>query len=415
MSDTFIEAALEDLKQAEALLASNPQIGSSFHGALVLGDAEKIDGALRESPALALQKSGPRDWEPLLYVCFSRFASRASGRARNFAAAARVLLRHGANPNAHCIDPQWPDWPLSCLYGATGLNNNVELGRVLLEAGANPNDGESLYHSTEHADLECIRLLLEHGASAKNTNVLHHMLDRESIEGIRLLLKAGADPDQLNPANPSHESSLHFAVNHARSAAIIAELLNAGASIDLKRSDGRTAYALTWRSGQFETARLLESRGASLEMAEVDRLLGNAQAPRADGSEEARQALSQALTSENDRLLPDLASMHCSAAVRALLDAGVSVDARGERGETALHWACWKAFDDLIELLLSRGAALTFDEQAFPATPAGWLAHGCVNHPGCEDEYRKCAQLLLAAGGTFTSDDRQKLLDRKIL
>jgi hypothetical protein len=42
-----------------------------------------------------------------------------------------------------------PHNPLSCLYGAAGLNNNPALTLALLEAGANPNDGESFYHSTK--------------------------------------------------------------------------------------------------------------------------------------------------------------------------------------------------------------------------------------------------------------------------
>ena len=50
--------------------------------------------------------------------------------------------------------------PRPCLYAAAGVNNNPALSRLLLEAGARPDDCESLYHSTEHADLVCMRLLL---------------------------------------------------------------------------------------------------------------------------------------------------------------------------------------------------------------------------------------------------------------
>ncbi|HEY6990436.1 MAG TPA: hypothetical protein VH369_18725 [Bryobacteraceae bacterium] len=61
------------------------------------------------------------------------------------------------------------------LYAAIGLNNNPALGRVLLAAGARPDDGESVYHSTEHPDLVCMRLLFEYGASLRGTNALKHM------------------------------------------------------------------------------------------------------------------------------------------------------------------------------------------------------------------------------------------------
>ena len=38
---------------------------------------------------------------------------------------------------------------MPALYGAAGVIHDPELTRVLLEAGANPDDGESPYHATE--------------------------------------------------------------------------------------------------------------------------------------------------------------------------------------------------------------------------------------------------------------------------
>lgn len=38
---------------------------------------------------------------------------------------------------------------MSALYGAAGVAHDPELTRILLGAGADPNDGESVYHSTE--------------------------------------------------------------------------------------------------------------------------------------------------------------------------------------------------------------------------------------------------------------------------
>jgi len=136
---------------------------------------------------MAKAKSGPQNCEPLLYVCFSRYNSKAS-QAGDLAETARILLRHGADPNGFFTPDDLPNNPLSCLYAATGLNNNPALGVALLEAGANPNYSESRYHSTEHRDLACVRALLRHGATPTGTNALKHMLDREDIEGLKLLL-----------------------------------------------------------------------------------------------------------------------------------------------------------------------------------------------------------------------------------
>jgi ankyrin repeat protein len=380
----FTEAALSDLRRAEEMLSANPQIaGAGLYAALVLGDSKRVEGALRKTPSLAVSRGGPRNLAPLVYVCFSLFAGRRSSRASHLVETARVLLRHGADPNAFLSAANWPDNPLYCLYGSTGLNNNPALGLLLFEVGASPNDSESLYHSTEHADLECTRLLLKYGAKPTGTNALKHMLDREDMEGAQLLLAAGADPNEVNDRG---ETALHWAVWRGRSAALVATLLDHGADLEAYRKDGRTAYALARHSGQTEVAALLEARGAVTELSALDRFLAEF-----DRAPTAR--LDPATLVGSERLLPDFASSHRTMAVRALLDAGMPVDARGENGGTALHWACWKGYADLVELLLQHGASLTVEDDQFHATPRGWLEHGTQNC-GEGGDYCKVAALL---------------------
>ncbi len=388
----FVEAALDDPRRAGEMLAAQPKIADAgFFPALVLGNAVLVESLLRESPSLATAKGGPRNWEPLLYVCFSRLGGdklRAAAMART----AQILLEHGAAPNAFYIHPDWPNSPLPCLYGAAGLNNNTELTRVLVESGANLNDSESLYHSTEHSDLACFRLLLQYGASPKGTNALRHMLDREAPEGLRLLLAAGADP---NERNQRQETALHWAVWRGRSAGIIEMLLDAGAEMDARRSDGRTAYVLAKIGGQNETAALLEKRGADRSLSEADGIIASYAS--------AGAPLGIQVPPECHRFLPEFAANHRTAAVRAMLADGVPVDTRGEHGGTALHWACWKGYADLVKVLLNHGASLTIEDFAFHAPPAGWFSHGLQN---CgEGDYPAVARLLLDHGVTMAARD----------
>src|SRR5262249_34369302 len=152
-------------------------------------------------------------------------------------------------------------------------------------------------------------------------------------------LDAGADLHELNHRG---ETSLHWAIYRRRSLPIIEMLLDRGAPLDVRRKDGRTAYALAMQSGQREAAALLQARGAKTELSEVDALV----ATWTNGDESERRATSDALREkmrapENAKLLPDLAQNHATESVRALLDAGVPIDTRGDMGETALHWACW--------------------------------------------------------------------------
>src|SRR5262249_60099216 len=129
-------------------------------------------------------RGGPRGWPPLAYVCHSCFAP---------ADLARDLLARGADPNGFFVNEYGR---MSALYGAAGVVHDPELTRVLLEAGADPDDNESLYHSTEAESTSCLGLLLEHGATISGTNALPHALDDERIEHVRLLLEAGADPNE---------------------------------------------------------------------------------------------------------------------------------------------------------------------------------------------------------------------------
>ena len=78
----FVLAATSGRRaRAEALLAADPEIARDPWARLVLG--EGWDGDANEP-------GGPRGWAPLLYVCFSEFAS---------VDLARELLARGADPN----------------------------------------------------------------------------------------------------------------------------------------------------------------------------------------------------------------------------------------------------------------------------------------------------------------------------
>ena len=397
----FISAATADLRQAEEILAAHPRIADAgFYVALVLGDAERVASTLTESPELVQAKSGPENCEPVVYACFSRYANPRSGRAEGIVETVRLLLNYGADPDTSTIVEDFPDNPLSVLYAASGLNNNPVLTEALLQAGANPNDGESLYHSTEHADLACTRLLLRHGAKIPGSNALRHILDGENLDGVQLLLAAGADP---NETNDRAETCLHWAVWRGRSAAIVAALLDAGANTDAVRADGRTAYAITVHTGQTEIAALLESRGARTDLSPVDRLVGTG------ATDELARLLAESpgvvTDPVNQRLLSDLAMSHQTEAVRAAVTAGWPVDLRGEHGGTALHWACWKGYADIVEILLKHGASLSIEDQSFNGIPAGWFAHGLHNCHDPGGDYPAVARLLVAAGATIPAVD----------
>ena len=140
-----------------------PPHASRAHARGPARDRARPVGGARARPRLGRRSERarrPADWAPILYVCHSCFASSAL---------ARELLARGADPNATFAN-EYGD--MSALYGAAGVVHDPELTRVLLEAGANPDDGESLYHSVEDRSTACLELLLTHGATVDGSNAL---------------------------------------------------------------------------------------------------------------------------------------------------------------------------------------------------------------------------------------------------
>ena len=392
MADAFVDIATEDWRRAEALLRDTPSLASAspFH-ALVLGDAPAVERAIAAGTLDPAANAGPLDAAPLIYVCFSRYAQRGSPRAAAILDTARRLLARGADPNAWFEAKAYPGSHRPCLYGATGYNDDPELARILIDAGAIVDDSESVYHSTEHASLECLRLLLSYTPRIHG-NTVRHMLDREEVEGMRLLLDAGADPAEVNARG---ETPLHFAVWRDRSPAVVRLLLSRGAPLEARRIDGRTAYAMAILFGRDALAATLREAGADTTLSAVDRYVQACAA--ADARGEALPA-PPALTAADAHLLPDLADAGYAAGVKGLLAAGIGVQERGEHGATALHFAAWRGADALVGLLLARGADTRVEDRTFHATPGGWLQHGARFCEAPRGDYWSALRAFLDAG-----------------
>ncbi|HEY6887117.1 MAG TPA: hypothetical protein VI300_05030, partial [Solirubrobacter sp.] len=132
--ETFVDWATNGRRdRAQALLDVDPSI-SGDDVSLLLGGRVALD-----DPNAPL---GHRGWAPLVYVTHSAFLG--GERTGALVETARALLDAGADPNASWQHPEFG--ALSALYGAAGVNNEAAMTSLLLERGADPDDGESLYH-----------------------------------------------------------------------------------------------------------------------------------------------------------------------------------------------------------------------------------------------------------------------------
>jgi ankyrin repeat protein len=371
-AEAFVLAATSGRRaRAEALLAARPEIERDPWAALVLGRGWTGD---------ANAPGGPRDWPPIVYVSHSCFAP---------VALLQELLSRGADPGATYRNEYGT---MSALYGAAGVVHDPAMTRALLEAGADPDDGESVYHAVEPRSTACLQLLLDHGARVTGTNALARALDEDHVEHVRLLLDAGGDPNE--------GALLAHAVRRGCGPETLRLLAERGA--ELHRPGGetwrgdvplRTAYQHAMLRGRDDLARTLEELGADT---------------RLDPDDEAVAALAQGRRPQaplSQRLDPDGQEVVIMAALEGHVDLVVDIagpDFRGVVGGspagTLLHHAAWVGRPDLVARLLERGAHPGAPPAAEPATPLAWAVLASQYHELPGRDYVAVAELLAAAG-----------------
>lgn len=405
----FIEAATDGrTDRATRLLKLYPDIaGASFHAALILGDSKRVRHWLAEQPQLAHEAGGPRNWQPLHYVCHNALGHGSIADSDGLVDIARRLLELGVDP-----DTRFP-WlhhgvRRPVLWGATMVTRSLPLAKALLQAGADTNDGVTLPLAASAEDIDALDLLLAHGAdpnqawASDGSATLYAILQwSTSPAGILWLLEHGAQPDPVfaeNGATPLHVVAKRWDVPLAEA------LVVRGADVSRQRKDGRTPYAVAELNGNLSVADFLLQHGASARLEAVDRLV--AACSRGDG--EAAQALrdenpglAAAIEPEHYAALYQAAERGDTRAVEALLDSGFDPDRGDEEiGKTALHCAAMAGRVDAVRLLLARGASPAVRDREFDGTPLVWAAEGARSHGGDHAAHAKVGRLLLDAGAT---------------
>src|SRR5229473_2193569 len=162
----FIDASLwhGSLDRSDAILAAHPEIaGGDIHTAAILGDDAAVRRFLELDPASATAKGGPRGWDALTYLCFSKYLRLDVTRSAGFVRAATALLDAGASANTGFWSKGEHKEFETALYGAAGVAHHPELTRLLLERGADPNDEEPPYHTPETYDNAALKVVVESG------------------------------------------------------------------------------------------------------------------------------------------------------------------------------------------------------------------------------------------------------------
>jgi ankyrin repeat protein len=362
---------------ARQVLADRPRLAELEWVGLALGRVRPERLADLEAPL------GPRKRTVLLLAVHSCFLREEETRLA-LEQAVHELIKAGANPNAVYFDPAYPSSPLTPLYGAAGCAANLELTRALLEAGANPNDNESVYHSCEHDSPELLELLFEFGAHWKGTNALDRLLDFGRPEMLKTALRLGA-------MEIFDEATLSQAIRRNCTPEIMQILLDAAEG----RGVGH-ARLMAIMHGRLDLIDLLGGVQSDRERFLITAALGDYEAALAQRPEGWEP------TPEEAVMLPHLASARQGKGALTLARLGWPLEAKAGFDASALNHAVFWGDVELVRGLLALGA--------------DWRSrHGyndnCVGslHFGSREikagDYRAVAEALAEAGADVNPED----------
>jgi ankyrin repeat protein len=381
-------------------------LDDTIHDAAALGDAEAVRRWLAADARLATLKDGATGRDPLTHLCFSEHLRRDRLRAAGFLDAARALLDAGASANTgFYVNDEFE----SVLYGAAAVAHDAALTRLLLERGADPNDGEVAYHAPETHDNAALLALIDSGRLGDDSlaTMLLRKCDWHDHHGVALLLEHGADPNRLTPWG---YTALHQAIRRDNRIETIALLLDYGADPGVHARGGRSATVMAAWEGRGDVLGLLRRRGRSIDVQGVDRLAaacaaGDAETVRVLAGE---PALVREFIGQQGALLGEFAGIGNTAGTGFLLDLGADVRATVGAADgywgiaansMALHVAAWRACHATVKLLLERGAPVDLPD-GNGRTPLMLAVRACVDSHWKQWRSPESVAALVAAGAS---------------
>ena len=371
--------------RARQIFAEKPHLAkANLYTAAASGDVAAVADFLTRGADMHA-KGGPFNWEPLLYAAYSRLDSQAAGHST--LEVARLLLAAGADPNAGFL---WEGGYLfTALTGVLGLGEDdvfrgegplwqpphqhwVEFARLLLDAGTDPNDNQGLYNRMQYPDDEHLKLLFEYGLGKDQGGPWFKRFFQHW-------------PYASAPRSPS--DILAYQLRWAISANYfdrVKLLVENGADVNATSqypAGARAPYAEAVYHGQQQIADYLVAKGAkriAITLSTADEF---SVACYRDDADRARE-----LVASDPSLLDDAAGLLIWAAeagrvdsLRLLVELGVEVNSK-PGDESPLHCAARAGQLETVKVLVELGADVHARARNFDGTPLSFANYKGQRH-----------------------------------
>lgn len=379
--DNLLKMRYQSFESAQRAVIAAAYVGNEVSVAQLLGLHEQL---LDESPAAALslgmanasdwiesaavnERLGPMGWHPLTYACCSRVCVDIGGTetVRNLV---RQLLDANAEPSVGLYESDTIRGFLTALGGAVGYRCDDELVKLLLDAGADIDDGPTLYEGSAmwyaviQNDIDSMGYLLAADPPLWHLcHALPHAIDLEHYEIVDQLLGTGADPNWDKTAKSYVGNSLHEAIFVGSPLMVVRKLVDANANLNQHNGGGITPLAAATALNRTNCIELLTELGANAD--ECSSLVHWVGACFAHDRPRAKH-LSRSLPPTNEWQFED--HLWLCHAVRhddlltstLLLEGGMNPNAIDYDGNSALHLAALSGNSSMCELLVRAGAAI---------------------------------------------------------
>jgi ankyrin repeat protein len=373
---TYSDDETADRVAAAQLLAEHPELPrQNLFAAAACADVAEVRRQLAGRAAGASVTGGPYGWSPLLYQAYTRHDPDVSRAAT--LEVARLLLDAGADPNDGRFWHALPT-PFTVLTGVLGYGEGrqpwhphaIAFARLLLERGADPNDGQALYNRMFGRRDDHLVLLFEYGLGRDTGGPWHRLLG-ESLESPTEMLR----------------SLLAWAITHDQRARV-ALLAEQGVDIVSRFTESRsprrgTPVEVALVNGHRELSDQLLALGARPpRLSAADTFVAAVLAGDGEAVRHTPAEVIAAVRRQRTGLVTWAAAQGAPGAVELLVSNGFDVNARGRSDvggnqpwHTALHVAAERGDVTLARTLLELGADPDIPDKHYRSTPLGWARH----------------------------------------